>query len=95
MSYTVASRYNLRGGVLKGHEANLRLDRWEIGDACQIFAGYVPIPEVDDNEALSKFTSIDSAEECPKSNVRDSVIQVRDRWTNCFHWCEEPASLKF
>ena len=78
--------------MLKELEAYLRSGCWTIGDACQIFAGYVPIPEADDNEALSKFTSIDSAEECPKSSVGDSVIQVRDRWTNCFHWC---AACKF
>ena len=81
--------------MLKELEAHLRSDWWTIGDACQIFAGYVPIPETDNNQALSKFLRIDSAEQCPKSNVRDSVTQVRDRWTNCFHWYEEPASLKF
>ena len=81
--------------MLKELEAYLRSDWWTIGDACQIFAGFVPIPETDDNEGLSKFISIVNAEECPKSNVRDSVTQVREKWTNCFHWYEEPASLKF
>ena len=73
MSYAVASRFNWRGGVLKEHEAYLRSDWWKIGDACQIFPGCVSIPETDDNEALSEFTRIDNSEECPKSNLRDSL----------------------
>lgn len=58
------------------------------------FAGFVPLPETKDNDGLSNFISIFSAEVCPKSNVRDSVTQVREKWTDCFHWYEEPASLK-
>ena len=81
--------------MLKELEAYLRSDWWSIGDACQIFAGFVPIPETDDNDGLSKFISIFSAEVCPKSNVRDSVTQVKEKWTNCFHWYEEPGSVKF
>ena len=81
--------------MLKKLKAYLRSDWWAIGDACQIFAGFVPIPETDDNEGLSTFISIFSGEVCPKSNVRDSATEVREKWTNCFHWYEEPASLKF
>ena len=81
--------------MLKKLEAYLRSDWWAIGDACQIFAGFAPIPETDDNEGLSTFISIFSGEVCPKSNVRDSATEVREKWTNCFHWYEEPASLKF
>ena len=81
--------------MLKELEAYLRSDWWTIGDACQIFAGFVHIPETDDNDGLSKFISIFSAEVCPKRNVRESVNQIREKWTNCFHWYEEPASLKF
>ena len=57
--------------MLKEHEAYLSSDWWKTGDACQILAGYVLIPETEDKEALSRFTSIDSAEECPKSSLRD------------------------
>ena len=39
--------------------------------------------------------SIFSGEVCPKSNVRDSATELREKWTNCFHRYEEPASLKF
>ena len=81
--------------MLKELEAYLRSDWWTIGDACQIFAGFVPIPETDDNDGLSTFISIFSGEVCPKSSVRDSVTQVRKKWTNCFHWYEEPGSMKF
>ena len=81
--------------MLKELEAYLRADWWTIGDACQIFAGFVPKTETDDIKRRSKFISIFSAEECPKSSVEDSVTQIREKWTNCFHWYEEPASLKF
>lgn len=79
--------------MLKDLEAYLRSDWWAIGDACQI-CRFVPLLETKDNDGLSNFISIFSAEVCPKSNVRDSVTQVREKWTDCFHWYEEPASLK-
>ena len=81
--------------MLKELEAYLRSDWWTIGDACQIFAGFVPIPETDDNNGLSKIISIYSAEVFPKINVRDPVNQAKDKWVNCFHWYEEPGSMKF
>ena len=81
--------------MLKELEAYLRSDWWTIGDACQIFAGFVPIPETGDNNGLSKIISIYSAEVFPKINVRDPVNQAREKWINCFHWYEEPGSMKF
>ena len=81
--------------MLKELEAYLRSDWWTIEDACQIFAGVVPIPKTAHNDGLSKFISISSGKVCPKSNVRDSELQVRQKWTNCFHWYEEPGSMKF
>ena len=81
--------------MLEELEAYLRSDWWTIEDACQIFAGFVPIPKTVDNDGLSKFKRISSGEVCPNSNVRDSETQVRQKWTNFFHWYEEPGSMKF
>ena len=62
--------------MLKELEAYLRSDWWTVEDACQIFAGFVPIPKTVDNDGLSKLLNISSCEVCPKSNARDSETQV-------------------
>ena len=81
--------------MVKELEEYLRSDWWPIGDACQIFAGFVPISGADDVVRPSKSIRISDGEICCRIGFKHLETEVREKWTGSFHWYEEPGSTKF